>query len=241
MKICGFQRVSLIDYPGKICSVVFISGCNMRCPFCHNPELVFEEYGKLKVYEESEILQKLEKSRGFVEAVEITGGEPTLWPRLAPFIKSCKEMGFLVKLDTNGSNPLTLGGLLLAHQLDYVAMDLKAPLEQEKYGNASGTGLNRSRLLDNVKTSIRILMDSGIDYEFRTTVVPGLVEPEDVLRIANAIKDSKAYYLQQFRTQKTLDPNLRNTVPYKIEELDRLCDRILKLSLVQKCEVRGKR
>ncbi|OQX50761.1 MAG: anaerobic ribonucleoside-triphosphate reductase activating protein [Candidatus Cloacimonas sp. 4484_209] len=129
MKIGGFQKVSLIDYPGKICAIVFTRGCNFRCPYCHNPELVLpENYSPL--IPEEEIFSFLEKRRGKLDAVEITGGEPTLQEDLTEFIRKIKEMGFLVKLDTNGSFPSVLEKVIYSGLVDYIAMDVKAPLEK---------------------------------------------------------------------------------------------------------------
>jgi len=216
MIIGGFQKQSLIDYPGKICSIVFTVGCNFRCPYCHNSELVLPE--KIKTTEkisEDFIFNYLEKNRKLLDAVEITGGEPTLQKDLPDFIKKLKSMKFLVKLDTNGTNPKVVKFLIDEKLIDYVAMDVKAPLEKyEEIVNAKfDTNL--------IKESIELLINSGIDYEFRTTAYPKLKE-EDFIEIGKLIVGAKKYYIQQFDNKSTL-ANL-TVKPYSLEELQRFAE-----------------
>ncbi len=237
MEICGFQRISLIDYPGKVASIVFVSGCNMRCPFCHNSDLALKNYSKLYVYQQETILRKLRDSGKFIDGVEITGGEPTLQLDLVDFIMQCKEMGLLVKLDTNGSNPRKLKELLDKKLVDYVAMDIKTAPDAAKYSMA--IGVNNAAILRNIYESIDLLMSSGIEYEFRTTVVPGLVSTEDLMAIAHRINGAKAYYLQQYTPNNTLDPAYEKLMPFNDSVLIDACAAIKQQGLVQTCGIRG--
>lgn len=213
LKIKGFQKTSLIDYPGKICSVLFLPGCNYRCPFCQNPDLI-ENPDKLPDIEEGYILSFLKKRKGLVDGVCITGGEPTIHKELPLFIKKIKDSGFLVKLDTNGSNPEMVEHLIKNKLLDYIAMDIKAPLE--KYSEVVKVNVD----IEKIKRSISLLMNSGIEYEFRTTVIPKFHKKEDLLKIAETIKGAKRYYLQQFRPLITLDKSFEKEPTYTEQELN---------------------
>ncbi len=218
MLIGGFQKESLIDYPGKICSIVFTVGCNFRCPYCHNSELVLPEKIKnVQLYSEDYIFNYLEKRKGLIDAVEITGGEPTLQKDLPDFIKKVKSMGFLVKLDSNGTNPNMLKYLIESKLIDYVAMDVKAPLE--RYEEIANTKFD----VNLIKESINIIMNSGLDYEFRTTAYPKL-KLDDFIGIAKLIKGAKNYYIQQFDNKSTL-ANIE-IEPYSIEELQKFADAV---------------
>ena len=162
MKIGYVQRFSLIDYPGKICAIVFTQGCNFRCPYCHNPELVIpEQYGEC--IPEDVFFPFLENRREKLDAVSITGGEPTIQPGIVDFIRSIKELGFLIKVDTNGSFPDVIEELLRLNLLDYIAMDIKAPLR--KYRNVTASAVDTRNIL----ASIDLIKNSGIEHEFRTT------------------------------------------------------------------------
>ncbi|MGC8971837.1 MAG: anaerobic ribonucleoside-triphosphate reductase activating protein, partial [bacterium] len=163
MLIGGLQKFSLIDYPGKISAVIFTKGCNFRCPYCHNPELVIFD-GK-DLIEEDYIFSFLREKRGKLDGVVLTGGEPTLQSDLINFLKEIKGLGFFTKLDTNGSNPEVIERLLEEKILDYIAMDIKANLE--KYNDVTHSNVD----IEKIKKSIDIIMHSGIDYEFRTTIV----------------------------------------------------------------------
>jgi pyruvate formate lyase activating enzyme len=215
MLIGGLHKVSLINYPGKISAVVFTQGCVFRCPYCHNPELVNPKLF-VKPIPEDEVLNFLEKRKGKLDAVVITGGEPTIQKDLPEFIKKIKAMGFLVKLDTNGVNPEMLAGLLSEKLLDYVAMDLKAPLEKyEKIVKAKAA-------LADIERSIKLIMSSAVDYEFRTTVVKDFLSKKDILKIGEMIKGAKRYVLQKFVPSKTLDRKFMKASTYSDEELEEL-------------------
>jgi len=229
MRIGGFQKFSLIDYPGKICAIVFTQGCNFRCPYCHNPELVKPSlFGK--TIPEEEIFSFLEKRKGKLDAVEITGGEPTLQKDLVDFIRRIKEMGYLVKLDTNGSNPEILLEIINHGLVDYIAMDIKAPLE--KYKEVIHSVINPEK----IKRSIRTIMSSNIKYEFRTTVVKSQLSKEDIINIGKLIEGAELYILQKFIPSKTLDPNFLNEKTYSDGEFKELKKELEKL--VCKCLVR---
>ncbi len=212
MLIGGFQKFSLIDYPGKISCIIFTQGCNFRCPYCHNPELVNNELFQ-KPMDEKEIFSFLEKRKAKLEAVEITGGEPTLQPDLLSFIKKIKDMGFLIKLDSNGSNPEIIKKAIQLGLVDYFAMDIKAPLE--RYKEVTNSSIEPKK----IKQSIDLIKNSGLDYEFRTTITKQL-KKEDILKIAQLIEGTKKYVLQQFIPSKTLDPEFGEMKQYSKEELE---------------------
>ncbi len=193
MKIHGFQKLTLLDYPEHIAATVFTGGCNLRCPFCHNGDLVLRP-GAAPLIPEEEVFATLQKRRGMLQGVCITGGEPTLQKDLPEFIGKVKELGFAVKLDTNGFRPDILQSLLAQNRLDYVAMDVKASLEN--YGAATGApGIDVAP----VRKSIELLKNSGIPYEFRTTVVRGIHTVEEFEEVGKLLAGCRAYYLQSFR------------------------------------------
>ena len=198
MEIHGLNKTTLLDYPEHVAATVFTGGCNFRCPFCHNSELVLAPGGQ-PAFSEEEVLAFLKKRRGLLEGVCITGGEPTLQPDLEEFIGKVKELGYLVKLDTNGYRPEVLERLLKAGMLDYVAMDVKA--SPENYSKVAGLqGMDVER----VGRSVKLLKESGIDYEFRTTVVKGLHSIEEFEKIGRWISGAKAYYLQAYRENENV-------------------------------------
>lgn len=226
----GFQRLSLLDYPGKVASLLFVRGCNFRCPFCYNPELV---RGTAEVSWE-EILGYLRKRKGWLDGVVVTGGEPTLHPGLPEYLRELKAEGLSVKLDTNGSHPELLEELLREGLVDYVAMDVKAPLREEAYARAAGTVVP----LDAIRRSLSLLLSSGVEYELRTTVVPTLLGEEDLLEIAGEIRGARRYYLQQFRrTSSHLDERFSRLPPYPREFLERVREKIS--GYFGECAVRG--
>jgi len=200
MKIGGLQKVSLTDYPGKISAIVFTQGCNFRCPYCHNPELVDPELYQ-ECLPEEEFFSYLEKRKGKIEAVTITGGEPTIQNDLIPFIMRVKAMERLIKIDTNGSKPEVLEELIRRNLVDYLAMDIKAPLE--KYAAITRTPVNGKA----IRQSIMLIMNSGIDYEFRTTIVKSQIKEADLLAIGRLIKNASLYSLQRYVPTKPLDKN----------------------------------
>lgn len=192
MEIHGLNKLTLVDYDRKTACTVFTGRCNMRCPFCHNSALVLDPSSQPMVSEE-EIFAYLAKRKGLLDGVCITGGEPTLQPDLAEFIKGIKDRGFLVKLDTNGSNYAVLKNLVDNKLVDYVAMDIKN--SPEAYPRTVGI---KNFDLSNIKKSVELLKEGRVDYEFRTTVVKQLHTPEDMSAIADWIKGAKRYFLQKF-------------------------------------------
>lgn len=197
MEIHGFNKLTLLDYPGKIACTIFTGFCNFRCPFCHNATLVLDPKAQPSI-SENEILTCLKDRRDRLEGVAITGGEPTLYPDLPDFIRKIKALGYPVKLDSNGSKPQVLRNLIESGLVDKIAMDIKAA--PENYGRAVGIS-NFS--MDEIFESADLLMDSGargvIDYEFRTTVVEGIHTEKDFEKISRWLKGAKAYFLQQFK------------------------------------------
>lgn len=208
MKIVGFIKTSLLDWDGQVVSVIYLPGCNFRCPFCHNVEMVLhpDSFDELPF---SEIEDYVRSNSDFLDGVVVTGGEPTLQRDLPQLLKRLRDLGVKVKLDTNGTHPDMLKDVIEAGLVDYVAMDLKAPLN-EKYDDLAGVKVP----LDKIKRSIQVLEDSGIEHEFRTTVVPIFLSLQDVEAMAAYIGGTKTYVLQQFRPGKTLDPNLQGVKPY---------------------------
>jgi pyruvate formate lyase activating enzyme len=215
--IKGFQKVSLIEYPGKIVSIVFVGKCNFRCPFCYNVDLV-KDYKKLPTISEDYVVDFMSRRKGLLDGVTITGGEPTIYPDLPQFARRMKEMGFLVMIETNGSNPSMIKELVEKKLIDYIAMDIKAPLE--KYEKAAGVNVNKK----DIQESIDIIQNSGIEYEFRTTVVPKLFDRKDAIAIGEWLKDSEKYFLQQFKSEKTLDKSFEKMKSYPPEKLKRFAE-----------------
>ncbi|MBQ6794846.1 MAG: anaerobic ribonucleoside-triphosphate reductase activating protein [Clostridia bacterium] len=192
MNFSGFQKLTLLDFPGTVACTLFTKGCNFRCPFCHNASLV--NATNLPEYEEEEVLAFLKKRQGILEGVCITGGEPLLHPSLPDFIRKVKNLGYKVKLDTNGSFPQRLKALIDENLLDYVAMDIKNSFE--KYHLTAGCD---NLDLSLIEESIDLLMKGNIPYEFRTTVANELHTIDDILAIANRIKGADKYFLQNFK------------------------------------------
>ena len=203
MKIGAFQRFSLNEYPGKISAIIFTQGCNFRCPYCHNPELVKKELFQ-KLIPENEIFSFLKKRQNKLDAVSITGGEPTLHPDLQKLISKIKSMGFLVKLDTNGTNPQMLNNLIHHNLIDYIAMDIKAPLE--KYDKVTKVKADTEA----ISKSINLIKNSQIEYEFRSTITEKLLSNEEVINIGKLLGKAKRYYLQNFVFSKALDKQFKS-------------------------------
>lgn len=209
MKIAGLQKFTLIDYPDKIACTVFFAGCNFRCPWCYNPELVLPEKMKEQPrIPEKEFFNFLKERKELLEGCVLCGGEPMINKDLPQFCNKIKRLDYLIKLDTNGSNPKMLEKLIDEKLIDYVAIDIKAP--REKYSKLAG----REVSVGNVEKSIKVLKQSGMDFEMRTTVVPGLLKKEDILRIAKWIEPASRYILQNFRPEKTIDPRFEKIKPY---------------------------
>lgn len=197
MLIAGFQKLSMIDYPGKMSAIVFTPYCNMRCSYCHNRHIL----NGAPELDEAEIFAYLQKRRDMLDAVVISGGEPTLRPELFDFIRRLRELGYLIKLDTNGIKFNVLRTLITEGLVDYVAMDIKAPFE--KYSLITPTGCSPEQL-DSIKSSAKMLINGSLDYELRTTFAPAL-SVEDIGKLAQQIKGCKSYYLQQYRKVEPFD------------------------------------
>lgn len=201
----GLQKTTLVDFPGKVAATVFTLGCNFRCPYCHNPELVLPAMiNKQPKITEKEIIDFLKERKGFLEGLCITGGEPMVQADLPDFVQKVKRLGLLVKLDTNGSFPEILENLIKNKLIDWVALDIKAP--PEKY-NIFTQGRITAETIDQ---SINILKKSKINYEFRTTLAPEILTEKDIMIIVNWIKPAARYYLQQFKNDKTLETKFEN-------------------------------
>lgn len=230
MKLGGLQEISLLDYPGKISAIVWTVGCNFRCPFCYNTNMVNEESDILPI---DHVLTFLDERKGKLDALSITGGEPLLHKDLDEFIKKVKMKGFLVKVDTNGSFPQRLQALLDDQLIDYVSMDVKAPLE--KYDLLAGIHVDTN----NIMKSVRLIMDNAPDYEFKTTMIPGLLEKKDVTEITSIIKGAKRYYLQQWKKDvPILNDALRDkTTPFSKQDFLEM--KQLASPLVESCDIRG--
>jgi len=197
MRIGGLQAITLLDFPGRVACTIFTKACNFRCHFCHNPELVLPEMlGSTPDLSEEDFWKFLAERRDFLDAVCISGGEPTLQADLSDFISRLKKQGFAVKLDTNGSNYALLKGLLDANLLDYVAMDIKQV--PEKYFQVVNAPVD----IEQIKASVELLKSSKIPYEFRTTVLGSLISEEDVLGMAEWLSGARAYHLQHARTNR---------------------------------------
>lgn len=229
MNISGIQKLTLLDFPGKLACTVFTSGCNFRCPFCHNASLVFP--GMSEHIDESEVFSFLKKREGILEGVCITGGEPCLQSDLESFIGKVKALGFSVKLDTNGSFPEKLSALLEKGLLDYVAMDIKT--SPERY--AEVTGVTNESFFENVKKSVELLKECGIPHEFRTTTAKELQNAEDFLKIGQWLKGEKRYFLQQYESSGELVG--KEMTPYEKEELEEF--KKLMENFVEDVEIRG--
>ncbi|MBS7637106.1 anaerobic ribonucleoside-triphosphate reductase activating protein [Candidatus Bathyarchaeota archaeon] len=212
MKFSGIQKTSLIDYPEKIASVLFTPGCNLRCPYCYNWRIVVDP--KPPFLNEETALQILDERRKYVDAVVVTGGEPTIHKELPRFLKKLKERSFAVKLDTNGLNPTVLEQCL--PYVDYVALDIKTSLEKYYLLGAKDASV--------LLKTIEILKSGKIEYEFRTTVVPKIVEEEDIIRMGATVKGAKNYALQQFIPGDTLSEGYMNLKPYSPDTITRFAE-----------------
>lgn len=214
--ISGLKKTSLLDYPDKISAIVFTQGCNFRCGYCHNPWLLSKK-SKNDIYDTDVFFDFLEKRKGKLDAVVISGGEATLQPDLKFFIERIKAMGFLVKLDTNGYRPDIVENLLNEKLIDYIAMDIKAPLD--KYPLITNVSID----IQKIEKSIQLIMDSDIDYEFRTTVIASQLSIKDFEKISIMIKGAKRYFLQKFVVESEIyDNNLINEKTYSDNEFENI-------------------
>lgn len=209
IEIKGFLETSFLDWPGKLCSVLFLPRCNFCCPYCHNHPLVFhpEKYTSIPL---EEVLSRLRSFGGWIDGVCVTGGEPTLEKDLPHLIRELKEYSFSVKLDTNGSNPHLLETLIEAKEVDFVSMDVKAPLDPFSYRHSIGISID----LDLILKSIEILKRGEVEYQFRMTVVPGLHREADIRRLGEQLRAGRRFILQNFNPENPLDPSLRNIPPF---------------------------
>ena len=218
MKIAGIQKLSLLDYPDKTCATLFTAGCNFRCPFCHNRRLVINP-SEAEEISEDEILSFLKKRQGLLDGVCITGGEPLLQHGIEDFIKKVRGLGFEIKLDTNGYFPDRLAALLVSGMIDFVAMDIKNSLP--RYAETAGLPALDTSVIER---SIAIIRESGVPYEFRTTVVRELHTKEDILDIAALLKGSARYALQIFKDSGELIKD--GLSAYSEEEMEELADAV---------------
>jgi len=218
----GWQKFSLIDYPGKIAAVVFTQGCPFRCPFCHNPELVNPDQQSFMPIDKNDVLDFLRQRRGQLEALVVSGGEPTLQPDLLDFLSEVKALGYAIKLDTNGGRPEILEKALARGLVDYLAMDIKSPLK--KYKAHTNSEIDEEK----IRRSVSLVMNSGCPYEFRTTVVREQLSPEDILQIGKEIAGARRYVLQKFNPEKTLDADFSLATTYTDEEFGEFCQELKK-------------
>lgn len=230
--IKGFIENSLIEWEGKIVSIIFLPTCNLRCHYCHAPHLV-QTPNELESIPVDAVIDKIRQNLGWVDGVVVTGGEPTSHKHLDVFLKSLKDIGIMVRLDTNGTNPRILKDLIARKLLDCVAMDIKAPLQKEKYELVSGVPC----IIEDIKESIRIIMESGIEYEFRTTVCPSQLDGDDIEEIAKTIQGARRYILQSFRPNHCLDTEMLKIEPYSAETLRDFS--VCAGKYVDYCRVRG--
>ncbi len=226
MKIGGLQEFTLIDYPEHIACIVFTIGCNFRCPYCYNRELVLD---LLKPMNEKKIFDFLHKRKGKLEGVVITGGEPTIHSDLKEFIKKAKDLGYLIKLDSNGSNPKVVENLIEENLIDYLAMDVKTSLSN--YSKAAGVGIDKEK----IRKSIQLIKEIK-EHEFRMTVVPRLVDKEAIKKIGGLVEGGKKFYLQQFEPKNTLNSEYTKKEPFPKEKLKKF-KKILS-GYVNQCKIR---
>jgi pyruvate formate lyase activating enzyme len=229
MKIGGFQKTSLLDYPDAISAIIWTVGCDFRCPFCYNKDLVLGKVGNIP---EDEIFSFLKKRKNLLDGLVISGGEPLMQKDIVQFAEKVKKLGFLIKIDTNGMHPDKLKELIDKKLVDYIAMDVKAP--KKKYYSLTGVITD----IKKIEESIEIIKNSKIDYEFKTTFAPRLLGKKDIIDIAKWLKDSKKFYLQQFKSNVPLiSSKFQDIEPYSNDELIETLNAIE--SYFENCEVRG--
>lgn len=231
-EIKGFVETSFCDWDGKLSSVVFLPGCNLRCPFCQNGDLIMG-FDALATIDFGVVRGYLRSKRGWIDGVVVTGGEPTIWPGLPELLRDIRDLGVGVKLDTNGTNPDMLRALAGEGLLDYVAMDIKSALD-ERYREAAGTAVD----LDAIRQSIEIVMSMGDSYEFRTTLVPGIAGEGEIESIARSIMGARKYVLQRFVPDNSLDKSIRQALPYRDAFIAQLVERAS--NYVGECFYRGR-
>ena len=220
MKIGGLKKLSLSDFPNTPSCVVYLSGCNLRCPFCYVREFVLpEESQKHSIISEKDFFKFLKEKRDWLQGVCVSGGEPTIYPELVGFFRKIKKSGYKTKLDTNGSNPDLVASLIARGLIDYLAVDIKAP--REKYSQTVGFGEAAvNYLLSKIDKTIQLAKSSSVDYEFRTTAVPGLIEKRDILEIAKWLKPARKYVINRFVSDgNLLDESLKTRRPLSDKDL----------------------
>jgi pyruvate formate lyase activating enzyme len=232
MHIKGWVKTSLVDYPEHIAASLFCGGCNFRCPNCHNSSIVLHPNDRPDL-SEREVWAFLESRVGLLDGVVLSGGEPTLQLDLLPFATRLRELGYRVKLDTNGYCPEVVREMIDRSAVDYIAMDVKAPLLHARYARAAGVQIDVHR----IRRTIDLLLAGRVAYEFRTTVVPGLLAETDIKQIAWAIRGAQRYYLQQFVARDTLDPEMLKSTPYRVGRLCAMAD--LARQWIDHVEIRG--
>jgi len=232
MRIVGFVETSLVDWDGQITSVVFTGGCNFVCPFCHNAQ-VADDDPALPEVAWPDIAAVLERKRKWVDGVVLTGGEPAMHPELFGLCERIKRLGFKVKLDTNGSFPYVVRSLIERRLVDFVAMDIKAPLNH-KYVAATGHDVEPAL----IRRSIRLLVESGMDHEFRCTLVPGLIDPADIPEIGAAIRGARCVVLQHFNPEGSRAESYRKKGSYTRAEAEAMAEALR--PFVCEAKLRGK-
>ncbi len=232
--IKGFVEMSMLDWAGKIASTLYLPYCNLRCPYCHNSGLVLnpEQYSSIPV---EIVMDYFIRRKDWIDGVCLSGGEPCMYEDLPDFIRRLRNAGIKVKLDTNGSFPDMLQRLMDEKLIDYIAMDIKSLLDNNLYAQA--TGVKDEGIIERIRKSIEIVMNSGVDYEFRTTVVPTLHTKETLAAMAESIKGAKKYVLQSFVPNNTLDPEYLKITPYTDEQIQEMQQAVS--PYVQKCVLRG--
>ncbi len=211
----------MIEYPGEISAIAFTQGCNFRCPYCYNPELVDPDLYRECISEEV-VFSFLERRKGKLDAVTITGGEPTIHHDLIDFIKCVRKIGYLIKLDTNGSYPDVLEKLISGRLVDYIAMDIKGPLH--KYKTVTKSKIDE----DKIRQSIQMIMKAGVPYEFRTTIPKKLLHEDDLLEMGKLLRNASRYILQQFIPTRTLDKQFLKYEAYSREEMEYFREKLKK-------------
>jgi pyruvate formate lyase activating enzyme len=231
LEIKGYKQGSLIEWPGLIVDSIYLAGCDFRCPYCHNPDLI--DFDTVESYDVNIVLEEIDKraKSQWLDGVSITGGEPALSKRLPDFLRILKNMGLKTKIDTNGNHPEIIKKIIDDGLLDYIAMDVKAI--PEKYELAAKRKVDMKK----IKKTIKIIIESGLDHEFRTTVAPTIVDPiEDIPKIAQMIKGAKRFYIQQFRPIRCLDKEFEKLEPYKLSVIEKAWAKVK--DKFEVCEIR---
>lgn len=235
LPIYGWVKTSLVDYPGNIASSIFLAHCNFQCPYCHNPDLVLAPADRDPPISEREVLDYLHRYSRTLEGICMSGGEPLLHARVPEFLCEVRSIGIKIKVDTNGSCPTMLERLIKDDLVDYVAMDIKGPLE--KIQSITRTTIPPDLLRRSLEASVCMLMDGPVEYEFRTTVVPGLLEEKDFEAIGRWLQGSRRFVLQQFRPGHTLDPAYTLFKPFSSQYLQQIAQQMK--NFIEDCTIRG--